>query len=102
VWAVFLFLTVYTLPGPLSSLEVFTVNASAGRNYANLELLQALCESGQAREIRMAGGVTLRGAARTTGIPISTLCKWELGQRRPSGRGRALDYAQLLAELCLP
>ncbi|MGE0300862.1 MAG: helix-turn-helix transcriptional regulator [Candidatus Nanopelagicales bacterium] len=51
-----------------------------------------------ARAIREAAGVSQSGVARELGVARMTVCRWESGSSKPSGRHLAA-YAELLAEL---
>lgn len=57
-----------------------------------------LARSGRARAIRQEAGITLGEVADRVGVTVSTICKWEAGQRKPTGEPAAL-YGELLDRL---
>jgi DNA-binding transcriptional regulator YiaG len=65
-----------------------------------LELTEArrLLQTGEARRIREAAGLSLQEVGEVVGTSSAALSRWETGQRRPTGRA-ALRYARLLARL---
>jgi transcriptional regulator with XRE-family HTH domain len=56
------------------------------------------CRSGAARLIRLASGLTLEEVGREIGVSVSTVFRWENGERVPRGEAAA-RYARLLAAL---
>jgi transcriptional regulator with XRE-family HTH domain len=52
----------------------------------------------RAKALRRAAGVSLRELADVVGVTVRTLCYWEAGQRRPSGR-QLERYAEALRAL---
>ena len=69
----------------------------------NTELVQlaavrSLADSGRARSIRRAAGISLLEVANAVGVRPSTISRWESGQRAPRGDA-ALRYARLLHRL---
>jgi DNA-binding transcriptional regulator YiaG len=52
----------------------------------------------QAKALRRASGVSLREFAAVVGVTVRTLCYWEAGQRRPSGK-QLERYAEVLRAL---
>lgn len=56
--------------------------------------LRRLIASGEAREIRLAAGLTLREVGEAVGVAPSTVFRWEAGQRTP--RAAAARYLALL------
>ena len=65
-----------------------------------LELAEArrLMRSGEARSIRVAGGLSLSEIARSIGVTPGAVSRWETGDRRPVGES-AMAYAELLTSL---
>lgn len=65
-----------------------------------LELTEArrLLQTGEARRIREAAGLSLQEVGEVVGTSSAALSRWETGQRRPTGRA-ALRYARLLGRL---
>jgi transcriptional regulator with XRE-family HTH domain len=57
-----------------------------------------LVRSGRARVIRERAGLSLSEMARSTGDNVSTIARWEAGERSPRGEV-AKRYARLLREL---
>lgn len=55
-------------------------------------------ESGEARRLREASGITGPEMAAAVGVGTPTLWRWENGQRRPRGAA-ALRYGELLEQL---
>jgi transcriptional regulator with XRE-family HTH domain len=60
--------------------------------------LSALLETGAARSVRQAHGLTLSVFAAEIGVTPAALSRWELGQRRPR-RASALRYLDALEQL---
>ena len=54
--------------------------------------------SGVGRLARLAAGLTLREVAQAVDVSESTICKWELGQRSPTGEA-ATRWAELMSDL---
>jgi DNA-binding transcriptional regulator YiaG len=52
----------------------------------------------RAKALRRASGVSLREFAAVVGVTVRTLCYWEAGQRRPSGK-QLERYAEVLRAL---
>lgn len=65
---------------------------------AQLAHVRALADSGAARGIRVAARLSLTEMATQVGVSVSTIYRWEQGQRRPRGRP-AIRYGALLDEL---
>jgi DNA-binding transcriptional regulator YiaG len=63
-----------------------------------LTRVRALATSGTARAIRIAAGLSLPLVAEAIGCGVSTVWRWEQGQRVPRGEP-ALRYGALLEEL---
>jgi DNA-binding transcriptional regulator YiaG len=61
--------------------------------------VRAACQSGAARSLRIAAGLTLREVADAVGVAVGTLYRWETYQRRPRNSDAALRYGILLEEL---
>lgn len=57
-----------------------------------------LAASGQGRTIRQAAGVTIRDIAEVIGVDVSTVSRWETGQRQPRG-DNAAAYGAVLSRL---
>jgi DNA-binding transcriptional regulator YiaG len=55
-------------------------------------------EPGWARGLRVDAGLTQSEVGSACGVKGETVCRWEIGDRRPQGLP-ALRYARLLAEL---
>ena len=60
--------------------------------------VRGLTESGAARSIRKGARISLPEMARTVGCAVSTLWRWEAGERTPQGK-LALKYARVLESL---
>lgn len=58
---------------------------------------RAHCRSGQARQIRLAAGLTQLEVASALGVTRAAVSQWERGQRVPAEH--ALAYGRLLREL---
>ena len=65
---------------------------------AKLANLRDAVSSGRARTVRVSSGISQREMARAVGVDVSTVCRWELGERRPHGEA-ALRYADALDAL---
>jgi transcriptional regulator with XRE-family HTH domain len=63
-----------------------------------LTRVRALAASGTARAIRIAAGLSLPLVAEAVGCGVSTIWRWEHGQRVPRGEP-ALRYGALLDDL---
>jgi DNA-binding transcriptional regulator YiaG len=63
-----------------------------------LARVRSLAESGAARHIRRSARISLPEAAGAIGVAISTLHRWEVGERKPTGP-RALKYDDFLDAL---
>ena len=63
-----------------------------------LATVRAAARSGASRDVRMAAGLSLREVAEAIGVGVSTIHRWEAGDRRPHGAA-ALRYADLISEL---
>ena len=63
-----------------------------------LSLVRRLAGSGEARRLREAAGISGPEMADAIGCAVSTLWRWEGGQRRPHGPA-AVRYAEVLSEL---
>lgn len=64
-----------------------------------LARVRELAASGGARMIRVGAGVSLREAAAAIDVPVTTLWRWETGERAPRATAAALRYADLLETL---
>lgn len=69
----------------------------------NSELLltvkaRRLAASGEGMRLRINAGLSLRETADAVGVAVSTLWRWERGERAPHG-GAALSWARLLEQL---
>jgi len=74
---------------------------SQDMDYKQLELLltaRSLSASGEARLRRELAGLSMSETAAVIGTDISTIWRWEHGQRRPRG-APAIRYGQLLQKL---
>jgi transcriptional regulator with XRE-family HTH domain len=60
--------------------------------------VRAAARAGTCRRVRLAAHLSLREVAAAVGVGVSTIYRWEVGERRPQGRP-ALRYAKLIAEL---
>jgi transcriptional regulator with XRE-family HTH domain len=61
--------------------------------------LNRLCQTGEARDIRIRAGVSLAMVAEEAGTPYAgTVSRWENGKRAPKGEA-ALRYLTVLDEL---
>jgi DNA-binding transcriptional regulator YiaG len=63
-----------------------------------LTRVRALFSSGAARALRVAAGLSLPEGAKAGRVAVSTLWRWEEGQRVPHGEA-ALRYGELLDAL---
>lgn len=63
-----------------------------------LATARRLSSSGEGRTLRTQAGLTLQEVATSVGVAISTLSRWENGQRSPRGEAAA-RWAQLLTDL---
>lgn len=59
---------------------------------------RGLAASGEARRIRVAHNVPIGDMARTVGVTVNTVWRWENGVRAPRGE-TAIRYARVLATL---
>jgi transcriptional regulator with XRE-family HTH domain len=59
---------------------------------------RSAASSGAARGLRVGAGLSLREVADDLGVSVSTVFRWENGERRPSGE-LAERYGELLAAL---
>lgn len=57
-----------------------------------------LLATGEARALRLAAGVTLEEAGDEAGVTATTICRWELGGRKPLGEAGA-RYGTFLERL---
>jgi len=55
-------------------------------------------QTGEARRLRLAAGLSLGEVASEVGVGVPTVWRWENGQRRPRGTA-AVRYAKLLEAL---
>lgn len=60
--------------------------------------LRALVATGEARELRLRAGLTLREVGDAVGVLPSTVWRWEHGERTPRGKDLAA-YVTILREL---
>jgi DNA-binding transcriptional regulator YiaG len=84
---------------PVSSIGVTTTTATTHNDDATLvvDLMDArdAARSGRGARIRRAASLSQGDLARACGVDVSTISRWESGERRPSGdAGRA--YARVL------
>ena len=63
-----------------------------------LARVRGLVRSGDARVIRLARGLTMGEVARSVGVTVATVSRWESGERVPRG-APALRYGELLDSL---
>ena len=68
------------------------------RDLKRLTRARNFAESGAARSIRLAAGLSLREVASAAGVSVSTLWRWENQERRPRGEA-AVRYSEILDEL---
>ena len=61
--------------------------------------LRDVCRSGAARALRLSAGLSLQDVSKATGTAVSTLWRWETGDRKPLATPAALRYAELLEAL---
>ena len=61
--------------------------------------LRERCRSGAARALRRSADLSLQDVSNATGLGVSTLWRWETGDRRPLATPNALRYAELLEAL---
>ena len=55
-------------------------------------------KSGEAREVRLRAGLSLREVAEAVNVGTSTIYRWETAERRPRGKA-ALRYGRLISDL---
>jgi DNA-binding transcriptional regulator YiaG len=60
--------------------------------------LRLRTESGEALELRLRAKLSQGDVAEAVDVSVGTICRWEMGNRRPCGP-RALAYSRLLAAL---
>ena len=60
--------------------------------------MRRLAQTGMARTIREAAGLSLTEVARSAGVDRTTVFRWEHAERRPSGDA-AIRYLRMLEEL---
>lgn len=66
----------------------------------DLARARRMLRTGEAKQVRLAAGVSLGEVARVLGMPISTVSRWENCSRVPrASHGRALRYLELIDEL---
>ncbi|MEX2554396.1 MAG: helix-turn-helix transcriptional regulator [Actinomycetota bacterium] len=63
-----------------------------------VSLARRLARSGEAQRIRAEAELSLNQIAAVVGVTHVTVRRWELGDKRPSGKA-AVRYADLLAAL---
>ena len=63
-----------------------------------LSKVRSLTDSGAARSIRLAARLSLQEVAEAVGAHVTTVYRWEVGQRRPHGDA-AVRYGEFLLEL---
>ena len=71
---------------------------TAVQDLGKLTQARRYAESGAARSIRLAAGLSLREVATAAGVSVSTVWRWENGERRPRGDA-AVRYAGVLEVL---
>jgi DNA-binding transcriptional regulator YiaG len=66
-----------------------------------LATVRRLCTSGDARDIRQRADLSLREIAEASQVHLSTIHKWETGQRAPRGKAalRYLTTIELVARV---
>lgn len=65
---------------------------------AELARVRRQCKSGAAKAIRLSAGVSIVEVSSVTGAALSTVWRWENGQRAPHG-AVGLAYSRLIDEL---
>jgi DNA-binding transcriptional regulator YiaG len=63
--------------------------------HAGLLVEGRAAQSGRGREVRKAGGLTVAELAALVEVSPAAVCRWEIGDRRPTGV-RAVRYALAL------
>jgi transcriptional regulator with XRE-family HTH domain len=63
-------------------------------NVEQVAWIRRVARDGRARDIRESAGITASEVARILGVPPSTVCRWERGERVPREQ-----YAERWAEL---
>lgn len=66
----------------------------------DLARLRGLCETGMARHIRLAAGLSQAEVANEIDADVSVISRWETGERRPRGTA-ASRYLRVLDSLLL-
>jgi transcriptional regulator with XRE-family HTH domain len=69
---------------------------------ADIATVRRLLRTGEARQIRLAAGLSLRDLARDprlAGVAPSTLARWEASDRVPRAGAKALAYGAVLSTL---
>jgi DNA-binding transcriptional regulator YiaG len=74
------------------------MKTTTSRQVLDLARARRLARTGDARRIRQGAGLSLADVAGVVGVDVSTLSRWETGDRRPMGRP-AVAYARLLEKL---
>lgn len=66
-----------------------------------IAMVRKLCADGEARELRLRAGFSLREVAEPCRTGPSTVHKWETGARRPRGENalRYLSVLELIAQI---
>ncbi len=70
----------------------------ARTNLIQLANAREACRNGTARLLRLNAGLSLPEVSREVGASLSTVWRWENGERVPRGAA-AVRYARLLEEL---
>lgn len=70
----------------------------SGREVLELAEARRLLRSGEARDIRVAAGLSQSEIARSIGVTAGAISRWEGRERRPVGEP-AVAYAELLRSL---
>ena len=72
--------------------------STATDDLVRLANVRAATHAGAARSLRLAAGLSLREVAANVGVGVSTVYRWENGERRPRGEA-AIRYGELLEVL---
>jgi DNA-binding transcriptional regulator YiaG len=90
----------YFLTGVSSVLSTLSRKASLRHmlDLVKLADVRVACQTGAARSLRIAAGLSLQEVADAVGVGAPTVFRWETGERRPRGEA-AIRYSEVLESL---